>query len=329
MLKHKSISAICIIFAAIATAIAGCNNGKSPENPFVGYWGKVVSDDSLGGFKYFVRLDFQDTTACDQGFENVLGVLTISEDKPIYKGVTADLITDAVITGPYDADIKYIQQRSGQLWSGKIHMDPATKSIHFQQGEMLEPGPDGDTIPVDLPYPVRPTEIEFEHISDRPNYKEIPSYYMVAEMPDRIYYRYIVADEEVEPPFGDVQLRCYYPATDRDVLITNEVGESPIGTRFNATIVDCWRIPDASGIMLVVWSGTTRNQEISLYRVDEDNTFEEVAYVVGRRPVAEIGEAQPDPSEVAKLYRDGKEVKMYNPQTGERHTFDLSGRCLK
>lgn len=319
---------IFIATAAIAGGCSGCGDTGAAHGPFKGYWSALAEADSSDtGYKYHVRLDFYDTTVCVDGFEHSLGVLSIDEDRAIYKPVTADVIKEVNIISNTEADIKYIQQSSGQLWSGKLLYDPASHTMTFANGHMLKPGADGDTTPVCLPYSIKPTDIAFGHVSDKPNHKEIPGHYTVLQLPDRIYYRNVIADESTEPPFGDVQLRCYYPATDRDINITNEIGLSPLASSYNATIIDCWKIPDAAGLMLIIWTGSPNFQEFTLYRVDDDNKFKDVDYVIGRRCTS-VGLDRPDSTEVASLYRAGSRVRAYDPRTRTTRVYDLSGRHI-
>lgn len=317
-----------IFAAALAVAVAGC--GKSPEKPFKGYWYSVVPNaDGDGGSRMHIRLDFYDNTVSVDGFDKVAGVMSITEDRSVYTPITADLIKEVKFVGDNKADIKYVQQSSGQLWSGSLTYDPLTRSMTFSNGEMLEPGPSRDTVPVELPYPSDPTLQALDFVSEKPNYKEIPSYYLVLELPDRIYYRNIIADETVAPPFGDMQLRCYYPETDRDVNITNEVGVSPLGSNYNATIIDCWPLEGEPGLMLITWTAGPRYQEFTLYRVDDSNRFIDVDYVIGRRPArAGVDEDNPEKSEIATMVRNGKQVRVYDPRDSETRVYDLAGHRL-
>ncbi|MBJ2183829.1 MAG: hypothetical protein JFR38_04855 [Muribaculaceae bacterium] len=312
------------MLAVMLTACTGSGT-TTEEGPFRGYWSATeTNDDGDGGSCLHIRLDFYDRTVCADGFENVLGVMSISEDMAVYTPVTADLIKEVEIVGANEARIKYVQQESGSLWSGTLKYHPSSRALTFENGERLS----SDSLPEVKPYAVDPSKIEFAFVSDRPNYKVIPPYNILLKLPDRVYYRNVVADESIAPPFGDVQLRCYFPETDRDVLITNEVGMSPLGSNYRATIIDCWALPEEPGLMLIIWTGGRQYQESTLYRVDESNKFVDVDYVIGRRPARYDADDKPDPADISKMVRNGKQVRVYDPRTRETRIYDLSGRRI-
>ena len=321
---------ILLICAVIVSAIIiGSCSEKKEIKPFKGYWYAVAADSIEGDNQFHIRIDFYDTTVCADGFENALGVMSIALNRPVYKAVTADVIKQVNIVSDTEADIKYVQQSSGQLWSGKLRYDPDTKQLTFSNGTMLDAGLKGDTLPVDQPYSIKPATLFFDNVSEKPNYKEIPVYNLVLELPDRVYYRNFLADETVAPPFGDMQLRCYYPATDKDINITNSLGDSPLSARFNARIIDCWKIPGENGLMLIIWTGGRRFHEFTFYRVDDSNEFRDIDYVIGRRNVPDTDDAMPDPEEVASMLRSGKEVRVYDPRDHQQRVYDLSGTRIK
>lgn len=314
-----------VVLILILTSCKGVDNNAG--RPWRGYWYANISNpDGDGGHRMYVRLDFYDSTVCADGFENALGVLSIAKDRSVYTPVTADLVTSAEILNDTEARITYVQQSSGQLWSGTVRRNPATGALTFRNGKMLRPGPSGADEPADLPYEVNPTKIEFDKISDKPNHKDIPSYELIMALPDRSYYLHCLAEESQAPPFGDVQLRCYFPETDRDINITNEIGESPLDARFRSTIIDCWQLPDEPGLGLIVWAADERMQEFTLYRIGNKNTFEAVDYIIGRRPDRYRGEHIPDSAEICSMYRDGRKVKVYDPSTRENRVYNLSAR---
>lgn len=326
MQQRNILYSIMALAAVFATA---CGHSESTPQPFKGYWkASAVSDSADNAYIYSVRLDPYDSTVCDAGQEKVVGVLSIAEDRAVPRIVTSDVIKEMDIDGN-TAHVKYVQESSGQLWTGTLHFDPSDSTLTFENGEMLAPGQSGDTVPVNLPYDVNPSTLTFEHESTRPNFKSIPTYNLVLQLPDRVYYRNILADESIEPPFGDVQLRCYYPATDEDVHITNEIGESPLSSKFDATIVDCWPLTEAPGLMIIVWNGNSGGfQQSTLYRVDNHNTFEELDYVSGRRPARYDSDEKPDAAEISSMIRNGKKVKVYDPDTRETRLYDLNGHRL-
>ena len=311
------------------SALFSCSERKE-EHPFKGHWTAYVSNaDDDGGNKCFVRLDFYDNTVCADGFENVAGVLSIAEDRAIYKPITADVIKRAEVVGENEARIEYVQQSSGQLWSATLTYDPESRSISFANGKMLSSGHDKNAAPAKMPYSFDPSSITFEHVSDKPNFKQIPGYNRVLELPDRVYYRSIIADETIAPPFGEVQLRCYYPETDRDINITNELGESPLSSKFMANIIDCWPLPGEPGLMLILWTSTERYQEYTLYRIGERNVFRDIDYVTGRRPSRYVMDEKVDSMEISSIIRNGKRVRVYDPASREVRVYDLAGHLIE
>lgn len=305
--------------------LASCGAEKHPEQPWKGYWYAVTSNPGGdGGNKLYVRLDFYDSTVCADGYENVLGVLTMTKDRSVYTPVAADLITSVDIQSPKEARINYIQQVTGQLRSGTLKRAD-DGSLTFVDGKMLRAGKPGMKDSPEGVYDVDPATLVFNKISDKPNYKEIPTYELVMTLPDRSYYLHALMTETEAPPFGDVQLRCYFPDTDRDINITNEVGDSPLNSRFHATIVDCWPLPGEPGLGLIIWSGGEDMQELTLYRVNDRNTFEAVDYVVGRRPDRYLGEQMPDSAAICSVVREGRLVKVRDPLRQETRVYDLAG----
>ena len=149
------------------------------------------------------------------------------------------------------------------------------------------------------------------------------------ELPDRVYYRSIIADETIAPPFGEVQLRCYYPETDRDINITNELGESPLSSQFMANIIDCWPLPGEPGLMLILWTSTERYQEYTLYRIGERNVFRDIDYVTGRRPSRYVMDEKVDSMEISSIIRNGKRVRVYDPASREVRVYDLAGHLIE
>lgn len=321
---------LLILSSIITTVILGACSASEERLPFKGYWYASASADSIeGDNNFYIRLDFYDSTVCADGFENVLGVMSISMNTPVYKAITADVIKEATVTADNEAEIKYVQQRSGQLWSGRLLFDPKTRRVTFVNGQMIATGHNGDTVPVDQPYSIKPASLNFEQISKKPNYKEIPAYHLVLELPDRVYYRNVLADETIAPPFGDMQLRCYYPETDKDINITNALGDSPLSSRFNARIIDCWKTPGENGLMLIIWSGGRRFQEFTLYRVDDSNIFKDIDYTTGRRNIADNEGRLPAAEDVATIMREGREVRVYDPRNHETRMYDLAGKRIE
>lgn len=324
MKLYKILPALIVLVLILASC--GAEKRTEPQ-PWKGYWfAKTQIDGSDDAMKAFIRLDFYNSTVCADGFENRLGVLSLTKDRTVYTPVTADVVTSAEIVSSTEARITYVQQSSGQLWSATLYLNPKDSTLTMKNGKMLHIGPSGVGEPADMPYAINPTTLTFKKISDRPNYKEIPSYELVMALPDRSYYVHCLVDEEQAPPFGDVQLRCYFPETDRDIHITNEVGESPLNARFRATIIDCWPLPDEPGLGLIVWTGGKEMQEFTLYRIDDENTFEAVDYIVGRRPDRYRGEHIADSASICSMVRDGRRVKVYDSQKREERVYDLAGR---
>jgi len=277
-----------------------------------------------------MRLDFYGKAVCLDNYENVAGVICIAQENDVCAPVSSCFIKDVELSGPDVASVVYVPSDApGQLWSGRMEYNPDTRSITFYKGKVLS----GDSVACgsDAGWSCarQASGMVFDFVSKHPNYKNIPPYYVVQTLPDRVYYRNIVADETVAPPFGDVQLRCYYPGDDKDVNITNEVGESPLGPRFNATIIDCWPLPDETGLMAIIWTGLHGGQEFTFYRVDNDNRFKEVDYTVGFRAGSfhNTGKAV-EQSEIASMSREGDTVKVYDPSVPETRMYDLAGRRL-
>ncbi|MDE6269434.1 MAG: hypothetical protein K2M12_01095 [Muribaculaceae bacterium] len=307
--------------------LAGCGKDKTKEGPWKGYWfGNVTNETGDNAINFYLRLDLYGSTVCAGGFENALGVLSISKDRTRFTPLTSDVVTGARIISDTVAEIEYVQQSSGQLWSGTFTYNPKTHRLSFKNGKMLRPGPSGSTEPVELPYEVSPEGREFDFVSEKPNYKEIRSYEMIMELPDRTYYLKCLADEVEAPPYGDVQLRCYFPETDRDILIANEVGESPLSARFRATIIDCWELPDQPGIGVIVWRGGPTDQEFTLFRVDDTDTFREIDYVSGLRP-ARFNDAPIDSTKMCFMSREGRVIKVFDPINQETRLYDKS--CMR
>ena len=239
------------------------------------------------------------------------------------------MIKRAEVVGENEARIEYVQQSSGQLWSATLTYDPESRSISFANGKMLSSGHDKNAAPAKMPYSFDPSSITFEHVSDKPNFKQIPGYNRVLELPDRVYYRSIIADETIAPPFGEVQLRCYYPETDRDINITNELGESPLSSKFMANIIDCCPLPGEPGLMLILWTSTERYQEYTLYRIGERNVFRDIDYVTGRRPSRYVMDEKVDSMEISSIIRNGKRVRVYDPASREVRVYDLAGHLIE
>lgn len=80
--------------------------------------------------------------------------------------------------------------------------------------------------------------------------------------------------------------------------------------------------------MLIIWTGGRQYQESTLYRVDESNKFVDVDYVIGRRPARYDADDKPDPADISKMVRNGKQVRVYDPRTRETRIYDLSGRRI-
>lgn len=324
----KKILLYSVIFATAAFALLAACHKYATKDPFKGCWtAKVTSPDGEAAYTYTVRLDPYGSTVCSDGHDDCLGVLTITEDGAVPRVVTIDEVKEATIDGD-ELHVKYVQESSGQLWSGTFRLDPDDMTLTFANGEMLAPGPDGSTTPSDLPYAVRPTELTFTQVDARPNFKNIPLYNLIYELPDRVYYRYALADESVAPPFGDMQIRCYFPETDRDIHITNELGDAPLSAKFSSTIVDCWPLPDGPGLMMVIWTGTRKYQKATLFRIDEDNKFKAIDVVSGRRPAAYDSDEQPDSTQISSMMRRGTKVRVFDPFLQEERIYDLSGHRL-
>ncbi|MDE6109873.1 MAG: hypothetical protein K2F72_06275, partial [Muribaculaceae bacterium] len=143
----KKIAKYTIILVAVALAVLGaCRNME--KDPFKGCWtAKISSDDGEATYLYTVRLDPYGSTVCAHGHENQPGVMTIAEDQAVPRIITTDVVTECTIDGDC-LHIKYIQESSGQLWSGTFTINPDDKTLTFTNGEMLAPGPDGSTTPV-------------------------------------------------------------------------------------------------------------------------------------------------------------------------------------
>lgn len=323
----NKIAKYTIILVGVALGVlVACS--RMEKYPLKGCWSaKIVSDDGEVTYLYTVRLDPYGSTVCADGHENKPGVMTIEEDQAVPKVVTTDVVTECTIDGD-NLHIKYIQESSGQLWSGTFSLNPDGKTLTFTNGEMLAPGPDGSRKPVELPYAVNPTKLVFSFVDARPNYKKVPLYNLIYELPDRVYYRYALADEQTAPPFGDFQIRCYYPETDRDIHITNELGDSPLSAQFSSTVVDCWPLPDEPGLMMVIWTGTRKFQKSILYRIDNSNKFKAIDVVSGRRPASYDTEEKPDSTEISSMMRRGTKVRVYDPFLQEVRMYDLSGHRL-
>ena len=316
-----------IIFACVALGVlVACHSTR--KDHFKGCWTATISsDDGEAVYQYTVRLDPYNATVCADGFENKQGIMTITEDQAVPRVVTTDVVTKSTIDGN-QLHIEYIQESSGQLWSGTFTIDNNDNTLTFVNGEMLAPGPDGSTTPVELPYAVNPSKLAFDFVDARPNYKKVPLYNLIYRLPDRVYYRYALADEQVAPPFGDVQIRCYFPDTDKDIHITNEIGDAPLSAQFSSTIVDCWPLPDETGLMMIIWTGTRKYQKSILYRIDESNKFVAVDVVSGRRPASYDLDEQPDSTQISRMIRKGTKVRVFDPFLQEERNYDLSGRRL-
>lgn len=302
--------------------LASCGRQKAAEGPWKGYWfANVRSECGNDGVDMHMRLDFYGSSVSSGGFENALGVLGLQKEGAGFTPIMADVITSANIINDGEAEIEYVKQSTGELWSGMLFLNSETGQLTFRNGKMLREGASGNSARVVLPGGVTADMLVLDHLSEKPNFKNIRSYELVMELPERTYYMKCRADEMEAPPYGDLQLRCYYPDTDQDVPVLNEVGESPLDPRFRSRIIDCWSLPDGSGIGLIVWRGGDSDQEFTLFRIGEDNKFREVDYVTGARP-GRFNDTQPDEDKICVMMCDGQVVRVYDPAAKETRIYD-------
>lgn len=314
-----------ILAAGLLTFVAtscGNDSASADENgPFKGYWrAEVANVDGNGGSVVRVRLDFYDKTVRVGELDSLVGVINVAEDRSVYAPVAVDVIERIDKIDGNKAHFRYVQRATGKEFGGMLVFNPTDRSLTFRCADTPADSAEGAKA-----YPFNREEIVFEFVSEKPNFKNVPVSDRLLELPDRVYYRAVIADTTVAQPFGDTQLHCYYTELDRDVKITNEIGISPFGANYNATIVDCWALPEEPGLMVITTSGSPRFQEFACFRVDNSNILSDVDYVIGRRPVAPGEEDAPDPAAVASMVRNGKQVRVYDPQLHETRIYDLSG----
>lgn len=309
------------VLALAAASCGGTGESAGNEGPFKGYWRAAVPNSSgEGGCLVRLRLDFYGHTVRDENNDSVAGVINVAEDRSVYFPVSLDVVRSIDRIDGNEAHFRYVHGSNGKEYSGVLVFNPSDSTLTFRSSEIV-----ADSVGLLASYPFNREEVVFEFVSDRPNFKNVAVNDRVLELPDRVYYRTVIADTSVAAPFGDTQLHCYYTELDRDVKIANEIGISPFGSNYNASIVDCWALPDEPGLMIITSTGGPRFQEFTYYRVDDSNILKDIDYVIGRRPAAPADEDAPDPSEVASMVRNGKQVRVYDPQQHETRIYDLSG----
>ncbi|MDE6137724.1 MAG: hypothetical protein K2F97_09645 [Muribaculaceae bacterium] len=320
---HSKIYSILAAGALSLAAVSCGGNGDSAEKegPFKGYWRAEVNNvDGNGGSVVRVRLDIYGNSVRTSKLDSLIGVINVAEDRSVYAPVAVDVIKSIDKIDGNEIHFSYVQRATGKEFSGVFIFNPTDKSLTFRSS-----GNQTDSAESAAAYPFSREELVFEFMNEKPNFKNVPLSDRLLELPDRMYYRAVIADTAVAQPFGDNQLHCYYTELDRDVKITNEIGISPFGANYNSTIVDCWALPEEPGLMVIITSGSPRYQEFACFRVDDSNILRDVDYVIGRRPLASGEDGAPDPSEVASMVRNGKQVRVYDPQMGETRIYDLSG----
>lgn len=309
------------VLALAAASCGGKDVSADADGPFKGYWrAEVTNADGESGSLVRVRLDFYGNMVHTAARDSLAGVMNVAEDRSVYVPLAMDVVTSVDTIDGNEAHFRYVQHTTGKELGGVFTYNPDDKSLTFRGC-----GQEADSASGAYLYPFNREEVKFEFISDKPNFKSVPVNNRVLELPDRIYYRAVVADSSSLMIGGDEQLHCYYTKLDRDVKITNEIGISPFGSNYNSTIVDCWALPDEPGLMIITTAGSPRFQEFACYRVDDSNILRDIDYVTGRRPVAHGGEDAPDPSAVASMVRNGKQVRVYDPLLHETRIYDLAG----